>query len=108
MTKQLLFKPLWKLLLQQKNIAITSDKPSIFPYKPSVVLDKITQPLPPPISDSRKCASMACRAVRRVHKAYKRSPSVVFSNRRCSCQLSLFCDIQKSAVIRAILSHGQD
>jgi hypothetical protein len=70
-----MFKALWQASFSEKNITSAFAKTSIFLYKPSEVLDKITRlaPLLAPISQKRTL--MTCRSVWRIHKAYKKSPT---------------------------------
>jgi DDE superfamily endonuclease len=90
-----MFKASWEASFTEKNITNAFAKTSIFPHEPSVVLDKITRPEPPPVSISQERTPMTCRAVRRMHKAYKKSPirkrlSFIFhANTRLAAQHSI-------------------
>jgi hypothetical protein len=71
-----MFKASWEASFSKKNITSAFAKTGIFPHKPSVVLDKIKRPESElaPISEER--TPMTCRSIRRVQKAYKKSPTV--------------------------------
>jgi hypothetical protein len=79
MTKRmfwLMFKASWEASFSKMNITSAFAKTGIFPFKPSVVLDKIKRPEPEPAPISEERTPMTCRSVRRVQKAYKKSPTV--------------------------------
>jgi hypothetical protein len=79
LTKQMfwpMFKASWEASFSKKNITSAFAKTGIFPYKPGIVLDKIKRPEPEPAPISQERTPMTCRSVRRVHKAYKKSPTV--------------------------------
>src|SRR6202044_1077111 len=63
----------WEASFIEKNITNAFAKTSIFLHKPSVVLDKITRPEPPPMPISEERTPMTYWAVRRMHKVYKKS-----------------------------------
>jgi hypothetical protein len=70
-----MFKAAWLASFTEKNIHSAFAKTGIFPYKPAMVLDKIQRLEPLPVSNSHESTPMTCRAVRRVHKAYQKSPT---------------------------------
>ena len=70
-----MFKASWHAFFTEKNITSAFAKTGIFPHNPGAVLDKITRPVPPPAPISQERTPMTCRSVRRMHKAYKKSPT---------------------------------
>ena len=77
MTKRLfwpIFQAAWLASFTKKSITSAFAKTGIFLYKPTLVLDKIQRPLPL-VPTSHKCTQMTCRAVQKVHKAYRNSHS---------------------------------
>jgi hypothetical protein len=90
-----MFKASWQASFSEKNITSAFAKTGIFPYKPSEVLDKITRPAPPPAPISQERTPMTCRSVRRIHKAYKKSPTeqrlnfILHANSRLAAQHSI-------------------
>jgi hypothetical protein len=101
MTKQM-FWPMFKASLEAsftlRNITSAFAKTGIFPLGPHVILDKITHPKlpePEPEKPAYERTPMSCRAVRRVHKAYKKSPSatrlalILNANLRLAAQHSI-------------------
>ena len=71
------FWPAWKKAFTSKNIASGFEKTGIFPYNPSVTLDKITKPRQIEAVDSVYPATTptSCRGVRRLHRAYENAPT---------------------------------
>ena len=69
-----LFRVSWEEAFTQENILSGFANTGIWPYKPSIVLDKIKHPAAPKPSIIEERTPMTCRAVRRVHKAYQKSP----------------------------------
>ena len=65
----------WSASFTEKNIVNAFAKTGIFPYDPSVVLDKITcLELVPELIIQEK-TPVACASIRRIHKAYRQSPT---------------------------------
>jgi DDE superfamily endonuclease len=58
-----MFKASWEASFTEKNITNAFAKTGIFPHEPSVVLDKITRPEPPPVPISQERTPMTYRAV---------------------------------------------
>jgi hypothetical protein len=80
MTKRLFyraFKPAFLKAFTEKNIKSAFEKPGIFPYNPKKVLAILTKPEPEPIVLEPQTIKtpMTCRAIRRVERAIKKSPS---------------------------------
>jgi hypothetical protein len=76
MTKRMfwpMFKVSWNESFTEKNITSAFQKTGIFPFLPSLLLDRIERPVAKPIDNSIESTLMSCRAVRRVHKAYRKS-----------------------------------
>ena len=77
MTKRLfqsVFRPAWKEAFTKKNIASSFKKTGIWPYKPSLIFDMITKPLPiKPLKASK--TPVTCRAVRRTYHVYILNPT---------------------------------
>ena len=78
MTKRMfwsMFKAAWEASFTEKNITSAFAKTSIFPYNPSVVLDKIARlELLPELVNER--TPMGCQSIQKMHRAYQRSPTV--------------------------------
>jgi DDE superfamily endonuclease len=70
-----MFKASWHASFTEKNITSAFAKTGIFPHNPGAVLDKIPRPVLPPAPISQERTPMTCRSVRRMHKAYKKSPT---------------------------------
>jgi hypothetical protein len=75
-----LFREAFRTAFTQKNILSAFEKPGIYPFNPSKVLDKLKSPevpeapVPVPVSEpSQLQTPKSCRAVRRVQKAYKKT-----------------------------------
>ena len=78
MTKRIfwrIFNSAWDTSFTEKNIVSAFAKTGIFPYDPSVILSKITCPEPVPELIIQEKTPIACASVRRIHKAYRRSPT---------------------------------
>jgi hypothetical protein len=70
-----MFKTSWDQAFTAKNITSAFQKIGIFPYKPTMLLDQIQPPIPPPVSQSIESMSMSYCTIRRIQKAYKKSPT---------------------------------
>jgi hypothetical protein len=78
MTKRIfwsMFNSTWNASFTEKNIVSAFAKTGIFPYNPSVILDKITYPEPVPELIIQEKTPVACVSIRRIYKAYRRSPT---------------------------------
>jgi hypothetical protein len=90
-----MFKASWEASFIEKNITNAFAKTRIFPHQPDVVLDKITRLESPLVLIFQECTPMTCRAVRRIHKAYKKSPTrkrlsfIFHANTRLAAQHSI-------------------
>ena len=73
------FWPAWQRAFSLENIESGFENTGVFPYNPSVVLDIITkqQPIEAPEALEAPKTPLSCRAVRRVHRAYKRKRSTI-------------------------------
>jgi hypothetical protein len=69
-----MFKALWHASFIEKNITSAFAKTGIFLHNPRAVLDKITRLVLPSAPISQERMLMTCCSVRRIHKAYKKSP----------------------------------
>jgi hypothetical protein len=70
-----MFKALWEASFI-KNITHSFAKIGIiFSHKPQEVLEKIARLVLPPAPISHELTPITCRFVRRIHKAYKKSPT---------------------------------
>jgi hypothetical protein len=69
-----MFKAAWNTSFSEKNIISAFTKTGIFPYNPSVVLDKITHLVLPPALVSQEHTPMTYYSIWRMYKAYKKSP----------------------------------
>jgi hypothetical protein len=65
-----MFKASWLVSFTKKNITSAFATTGIFPCKPAVLLDKLKQLEPPPVSISHESTPMTCRAVEKVQQAY--------------------------------------
>ena len=92
-----IFLPAWKEAFTSKNISSGFEKTGIFPYKPRLVLDVITKPLPIEPTRSPKTL-MSYRAVRRTHRVYKFKP-------RPSLLSRIFRVNERLAVDRAVSAY---
>ena len=68
-----MFNSAWNASFTEKNIVSAFAKTGIFPYNPSVILDKITYPEPVPELIIQEKTLVACASIWRIHKAYRRS-----------------------------------
>ena len=92
-----LFLPAWKQAFTPKNIASGFEKTGIWPYNPNFVLATITKPqLIEPENNSQLLKTpMTSRAVRRIQRAYEKSPvkstlALIFhANERLAAQHSI-------------------
>ena len=90
-----MFKASWEASFTEKNITNAFAKTGIFPHQPDVVLDKITHSESPLVPIFQEHTPMTCRAVRRIHKAYKKSPTrkrlsfIFHANTRLAAQHSI-------------------
>jgi hypothetical protein len=69
---------LWETSFMAANIASGFAKTGIWPHNPEVILSKIRCPEPPPPPAAlvpQEQTPMTCRAVWRIHKAYKKDPT---------------------------------
>jgi hypothetical protein len=76
MTKHIfwsMFNSTWNTSFTEKNIVSAFAKTGIFPYNPSVILDKITYPEPVPELIIQEKTPVACASIQRIHKAYQRA-----------------------------------
>ena len=64
-------------LLRHRISHLDFDKPGVFPYNPDLILEKITKTQPIETLKSPK-TPMSCRAIRRIHRAYKFKPTESF------------------------------
>jgi hypothetical protein len=67
------FWPAWQESFTPANIASGFAKSGIWPFNPSIVIDKITIPTVTKIPDII-ATPMTCRAVRRIQKTYRKTP----------------------------------
>ena len=91
-----MFKVAFETAFTEQNIKSGFAKTGIWPYKPNMVLDKISRPEPPPEPiPLQERTPLTCRAVRQMHKAYKKSPSetrlekIMHANTRLAAQNSI-------------------
>ena len=78
MTKRMfwpMFKIAWEQSFTAKNITSAFQKTGVFPFNPALLLDVIQRPVALPIDNSIESTPMSCRAVRRIQKAYRKSPT---------------------------------
>ena len=78
MTKRIfwsMFNSAWNTSFTEKNIVSAFAKTGIFPYNLSVILDKIIYPEPVLELIIQEKTPVACGSIRRIHKAYRRSPT---------------------------------
>ena len=97
MTKRVfwsIFWPAWKQTFTLKNIESEFKKTGIFPYNPSLILDKITKK-PKTETSTTPETLMSCRAVRRVYRIYKFKPileilsQILRANERLTAELAI-------------------
>ena len=69
-----IFWPAWRQAFTPENIESGFKKTGIFPYNPSLILDKITKK-PKTETSTTPETLMSCRAVRRVYRVYKFKPT---------------------------------
>ena len=91
-----LFKASWNAAFSEKNIKSSFRKTGIFPYDPDLILSRITRPTTPLASERLiEATPITCKGVRRLHKAYKASPSarrlstIFHVNNKLAAQVSI-------------------
>ena len=97
------FWPAWQRAFCQKNIASGFEKTGVFPYNPSLVLDKITKKQPIKASTPLK-TPISCRAIRRLHRVYRFKPKDTFiskllrANERLAAEYSISQHVIKGLI----------
>ena len=98
-----IFLPAWKQAFTLKNITSGFRKTGVFPYNPSLIIDKITKPITIEASTTIR-TPMSCQAVRCVHQAYKFKPSptkllkILLANERLAAERAISQHIIKGLI----------